>query len=299
MRLCRAGVHQDAVAGFREARSGAGDRRVLPPRAPLRCLRWLALMRSSPSSLRLRVLRRWCWRRCAVAAVWFGSPWLPLADRARRAPSWPGNGRGCAAAAARRDRAIVLIGVVLAAVAALPRLAGAWLAASRCWPRRAGGRLRDRRGASRIASRDWLGARRAVGRRCLASVALAGAVDGRPGALTLLWIFAVVWATDIGAYASAGSSAGRSWRRAEPAQDLVGPGRRRCLRRAGRLGGPRGLLGLSLGSAAGAGQRGTCDCRAVRRSCGVGGQAKVRREGPAASFPDMAAFSTGSTACWP
>ena len=28
--------------------------------------------------------RRWCWRRSPLAAIWFGWPWLPIADR-----GWP------------------------------------------------------------------------------------------------------------------------------------------------------------------------------------------------------------------
>src|SRR5260370_38500044 len=51
MRLCRARLHQDAVAGFRAKRSRSGDRRLSLPRAPLRCLCRLAL---SESRLTLR-----------------------------------------------------------------------------------------------------------------------------------------------------------------------------------------------------------------------------------------------------
>src|SRR6266446_1774823 len=64
----------------------------------------------------------------------------------------------------------------------------------------------------------------------------------------------------------------------EPGEDLDGADRRGGLCGAGRMGhsgDPRHLGG----TAAGAGERGACDCRAVRRSCGVRGQAKVRCEG--------------------
>jgi len=67
-------------------------------------------------------------------------------------------------------------------------------------------------------------------------------------------------------------------RRAGAGQNLGGADRRGGLRRAGRVGHRRYPRPLS-GAAAGAGERGACDCRTVRRSCGVRGQAKVRCEG--------------------
>ena len=46
VRLCRARLHQDAVAGFRARRSRSGDCRLLWSRAAIRCLGWLALNRA-------------------------------------------------------------------------------------------------------------------------------------------------------------------------------------------------------------------------------------------------------------
>src|SRR3974377_2017480 len=63
----------------------------------------------------------------------------------------------------------------------------------------------------------------------------------------------------------------------EPAKDLGGARRRRGMRRARRLGDSDMARDFS-GLAAGAPQRGPCDCRAVRRSCRISGQTQVRRE---------------------
>ncbi len=153
------------------------------------------LARADFSSLRPRVLSAVTLAPLPVAAIWFGSPWLPLLTAlvgALMAWEW---GRLC-----RRGRlgatGIVLIGVVLAAIATATlvtpglsivfALVGAgivfWLARGRPdldpeWT--AFGAL-------------W------VALPCICLLWLAR--GGPNGRATLLWILAIVWATDIGAY---------------------------------------------------------------------------------------------------
>jgi phosphatidate cytidylyltransferase len=154
------------------------------------------LARADFGSLRPRVLSAVTLAPLPVAAIWFGSPWLPLLTAlagALMAWEW---GRLC-----RRGRlgatGIALVGVVLAAIATAtlitPGLSivfavvGAgivfWLARGRPdldpqWT--AFGAL-------------W------VALPCICLLWLAR--GGPNGRATLLWILAIVWATDIGAYA--------------------------------------------------------------------------------------------------
>jgi phosphatidate cytidylyltransferase len=153
------------------------------------------LARADFGSLRPRVLSAVTLAPLPVAAIWFGSPWLPLLTAlagALMAWEW---GRLC-----RRGRlgatGIVLVGVVLAAIATATlitpglsivfALVGAgivfWLARGRPdldpeWT--AFGAL-------------W------VALPCICLLWLAR--GGPNGRATLLWILAIVWATDIGAY---------------------------------------------------------------------------------------------------
>ena len=72
---------------FGRGRSRTGDRRLRRPRAPLRCLGWLPLKLVRPSgsrTLQLRILSALVLAPIALAAVWFGWPWLPIADGGRR-----------------------------------------------------------------------------------------------------------------------------------------------------------------------------------------------------------------------
>ena len=154
------------------------------------------LARADFGSLRPRVLSAVTLAPLPVAAIWFGSPWLPLLTAlagALMAWEW---GRLC-----RRGRlgatGIVLVGVVLAAIATATlitpglsivfALVGAgivfWLARGRPdldpeWT--AFGAL-------------W------VALPCICLLWLAS--GGPNGRTTLLWVLAIVWATDIGAYA--------------------------------------------------------------------------------------------------
>lgn len=146
-------------------------------------------------SFELRVLSALALAPLPIAAVWFGSPWLPLLTAAAAAVMAWEWGRLC-----RHGRfgatEIVLVGAVLAAVATAAlapfalavgfAFAGAglvfWAAHERA----------DRDARWTAAGVLW------VGLPCIALLWLAHAEARRA---TLLWILAVVWATDIGAYA--------------------------------------------------------------------------------------------------
>jgi phosphatidate cytidylyltransferase len=147
-------------------------------------------------ALKLRVLSAVVLAPLAVAAAWFGSPWLPLITVAA--------GGGMAWEWARLCRAgrvgasgAALVGVVVTAIAAasvvaLPAafavtFAGAGLV---LW---AAEREGDREPYWMPLGALW------VALPCALFLWLAE--SDTAGRLTLLWIFAVVWATDIGAYA--------------------------------------------------------------------------------------------------
>jgi phosphatidate cytidylyltransferase len=147
--------------------------------------------------LRPRVLSALALAPLPIAAIWFGSPWLPLLTALAAAVMAWEWGRLCGRGRSGAGDAL-LIGVVLASVA-LAALASVWLAV-----------LCAVMGAALV----FLAARRTPGREprwtafgaiwvaipCVCLVWLAGeGADARP---TLLWLLAVVWATDIGAYAA-------------------------------------------------------------------------------------------------
>jgi phosphatidate cytidylyltransferase len=159
------------------------------------------LVRAEPGRLRQRIASAAALAPVAIAAVWFGWPWLPLvtvAAAALMAWEW---GRLCQRVkpeiAAAVPVRIVLVGVVIAPVATAA-LAGAGSAVVACllgagivyWT------------ACRAAGIEpcWaaLGALW-VALPCVAFLWLSGEAVG--GRATLLWVFAAVWATDIGAYA--------------------------------------------------------------------------------------------------
>ena len=153
------------------------------------------LARAEFGSLRPRILSAAALAPFPIAAIWFGSPWLPLLTAlagALMAWEW---GRLC-----RRGRfgttGILLVGVVLAAIATAtlataefalgftllgagvvfwsarqrPDLDPEWIAFGALW----------------------------VALPCICLLWLAR--GGPNGRATLLWVFAVVWVTDIGAY---------------------------------------------------------------------------------------------------
>jgi phosphatidate cytidylyltransferase len=146
-------------------------------------------------SLRLRVLSALVLAPLPLIAIWFGGPLLPiLTILAAVVMSWEW-GRLCGGGGLAID-AKVLVGVVAASVVAASLLgiwAGVVLAlggAVAVW------QIAWRQHASAPL---WLAAGSLwVGLPCIILLWLAQSGGGRS---TLLWMFVVVWATDIGAYA--------------------------------------------------------------------------------------------------
>jgi phosphatidate cytidylyltransferase len=152
------------------------------------------------SSLRLRTLSALVLAPVAIAAVWFGSPWLQIVTAAAGAVMAWEWARLCLAGHLR-DSGIVLIGSVLVAVAS----AAAAGAAVAIGVSLAGAALvfmaarRESDGQPR-----WLAAGTLwIALPCVLLLWLARLEDAEledAGRATVLWVFAVVWATDIGAY---------------------------------------------------------------------------------------------------
>ncbi len=150
----------------------------------------------SQGSLRLRILSALVLAPIAIAAAWFGWPWLPIVTalagavmawewaRMCREGQLGASGMGLIGAVLAAIAAAAATGVALAVAASLlgaaivlwtarrePGGAPSWLALGALW----------------------------VALPCVLLLWLARAEGA--GRATLLWIFAVVWATDIGAYA--------------------------------------------------------------------------------------------------
>jgi phosphatidate cytidylyltransferase len=146
--------------------------------------------------LRLRVLSALVLAPLPIAAIWFGWPWLPLLTAAAAAVMAWEWGRLCRGGNFGRA-GIVLVAVVLVAVAAASlastglalgtAVAGAGLV---LWAAR---ETKDADPQWTAFGAIW------VALPCVCLLWLAR--DGLAGRPTLLWLLAVVWATDIGAYA--------------------------------------------------------------------------------------------------
>ncbi|HEX3524494.1 MAG TPA: phosphatidate cytidylyltransferase [Stellaceae bacterium] len=146
--------------------------------------------------LRLRVLSALVLAPLPLAAIWFGWPWLPLLTAAAAAVMAWEWGRLCRGGNFGRA-GIVLVAVVLVAVAAASlastglalgtAVAGAGLV---LWAAR---ETKDADPQWTAFGAIW------VALPCVCLLWLAR--DGLAGRPTLLWLLAVVWATDIGAYA--------------------------------------------------------------------------------------------------
>jgi phosphatidate cytidylyltransferase len=152
--------------------------------------------RSKPNRLGLRIVSALVLAPLPVAAIWFGWPWLPLlTGLAAAVMAWEW-GRLCRGGHFGQT-GIMLVAVVLAAVAAAALAstglalgttllgAGLVLWAARC--------TRDVEPHWTAFGVLW------VALPCICLLWLAR--DGPTGRATLLWLLAVVWATDIGAYA--------------------------------------------------------------------------------------------------
>ncbi|HEV2335089.1 MAG TPA: phosphatidate cytidylyltransferase [Stellaceae bacterium] len=152
--------------------------------------------RATTGSLGLRTLSALVLAPVAIAVAWFGSPWLPIVTAiagALMAWEWARLCRGGRLGAS----GVVLIGAVVGAVAA-EAAAGITLAI--------GVSLAGAAIAFGIAQREPGGAPRwlALGALWIALPCVLLLWLARPdriGPRTVLWIFAVVWSTDIGAYA--------------------------------------------------------------------------------------------------
>jgi phosphatidate cytidylyltransferase len=152
--------------------------------------------RGSQSSLRLRTLSALVLAPIAIAAAWFGWPWLPIVTAAAGAVMAWEWARLCRAGRLGAS-GVVLIGAVLAALAA-QAAAGVALATGVSVAGAAIVFWMARREPGDAAHWLALGALW-VALPCVLLLWLAG-MEGA-GRVTLLWIFAVVWSTDIGAYA--------------------------------------------------------------------------------------------------
>src|SRR5438046_2101160 len=153
------------------------------------------LARAEPGRLALRILSALVLAPIAVAAAWFGSPWLPIVTvvaAAGMAWEWARLCRGGRVGLSGAVLvATVVLGVAAAAAAGLVAAAavtGAGVALL-VWAA-----LRERAGEPHWLALGALW----VALPCVLLLWLASA--DREGRHTLLWIFAVVWATDIGAY---------------------------------------------------------------------------------------------------
>ena len=146
-------------------------------------------------TLGLRIISALVLAPVALAAVWFGSPWLPtITILAAGGLGWEWA-RLCRAGHVGVSGSLLIAAVVIAVVAAAgggARLGiaisalGAILVFGVAWRERGG-------------DTGWLALGALwIGVPCVSLLWLAGEGGGRA---TVLWILAIVWATDIGAYA--------------------------------------------------------------------------------------------------
>jgi phosphatidate cytidylyltransferase len=154
------------------------------------------LVRAERGSLPLRILSAVILAPFPIAAIWFGWPWLPLLTAiAATVMAWEW-GRLCRSGRFGQT-GIVLVTVVLATVGAAA-LASPGLALGTAllgagivfWAAR---KKRDLAPQWTAFGALW------VALPCVCLLWLAR--DGPVGRATLLWVLAVVWSTDIGAYA--------------------------------------------------------------------------------------------------
>jgi phosphatidate cytidylyltransferase len=153
------------------------------------------LARAEPGPLTLRILSALVLAPIAVAAVWFGSPWLPILTAIAAAGMAWEWARLCRGGRVGTTGAVLIAAVLVAIIAAVTAGIGPAIAVA----------------AAAAAIVFWIAAREHepeprwfalgllwIALPCVLLLWLAHAEGA--GRLTLLWIFAIVWATDIGAY---------------------------------------------------------------------------------------------------
>lgn len=150
----------------------------------------------APASLQLRILSALVLAPIAIGAAWFGSPWLPLLTALAAAGMAWEWARMCNAGRLGGS-GVALIGIVLVpiATAALARAISPAVLVSLSGAACVWGVARLERAAAPFSlafGALWV---------TLPCVLLLWLADTGAGRITVLWIFAVVWATDIGAYA--------------------------------------------------------------------------------------------------
>lgn len=153
------------------------------------------LARAEPSSLTLRTLSALILAPVAIAAVWFGPPWLTLLTAAAAAVMAWEWARLCRSGGLGTTGMILIVAAAAAAIAAA--FAGALIGIVLTVAGSAIVFATARR--DREPEPSWF----ALGLLWIALpcvLFLWLAQDQRGGRVALLWIFAVVWATDIGAY---------------------------------------------------------------------------------------------------
>jgi len=153
------------------------------------------LARAEPGLLTLRILSALVLAPIAVGAVWFGSPWLPILTAIAAAGMAWEWARLCRGGRVGTTGAVLIAAVLVAiivavtagigpaiAVAAIAAVIVFWIAA----------RAHEPEPRWFALGLLW------IALPCVLLLWLAHAEGA--GRLTLLWIFAIVWATDIGAY---------------------------------------------------------------------------------------------------
>jgi phosphatidate cytidylyltransferase len=144
--------------------------------------------------LTLRILSALVLAPLAVTAAWFGSPWLPILTAVAAAGMAWEWARLCRGGRLGVTGIVLIVAVVAAAAAAVAgitlaiavALCGAAIVFWIAW------RAREPEASWFALGLLW------IALPCVLLLWLARAEEA--GRLTLLWIFAVVWATDIGAY---------------------------------------------------------------------------------------------------
>jgi phosphatidate cytidylyltransferase len=153
------------------------------------------LARAEPGLLTLRILSALVLAPIAVGAVWFGSPWLPILTAIAAAGMAWEWARLCRGGRVGTTGAVLIAAVLVAIIVAVTAGIGPAIAVA----------------AVAAAVVFWIAAREHepeprwfalgllwIALPCVLLLWLAHAEGA--GRLTLLWIFAIVWATDIGAY---------------------------------------------------------------------------------------------------